>query len=309
MLDLSKILLPIDFSEQNRIAAQQAGILARYFRSEVTLLHVSELLVLHPFDGPLGFGITGEAQRAEHLGRCEKLLEEFGVTELKEVPVKRLLRCGDPAKLIAEHARELKSDLIFMPTHGHGTFRRLLLGSVTAKVLHDADCPVWTGAHLGEAPTLTPADIRHIMCAVNFGPETHKVIRWATDFASRFGAKVTLVHSVFDTPPSLPDRYMFVWRDETRAGANERLQRLVLDLQIAADVLTVSNGDIPAALSTAAKEKGADLLVIGRSAGDRAKRLGTHTYGIICNVPCPVVSIDVREDHTFPAGQSDGTTG
>jgi hypothetical protein len=32
---------------------------------------------------------------------------------------------------------------------------------------------------------------------------------------------------VFDTPPSLPERYKFVWRDETRAGANERLQRLL----------------------------------------------------------------------------------
>ena len=292
MLDLSRILLPIDFSEHSRIAAQQAGVLARHFHSEVTLLHVSECLVLHPLNGPLGFGITsGEAERAKHLSRCQKRLEEFGVTELREVPVKRLLRCGDPAKLITEHARELRSDLIFMPTHGHGVFRRLLLGSVTAKVLHDADCPVWTGAHLAEAPTLAAADVRHVMCAVNFGPQTCKVVRWATDFASGYGAKLTLVHAVFDTPPSLPERYMFVWRDETRVGANERLQRLLLDLRVVADVLVVSDGDIPRALSVAAKEKGADLLVIGRSAGDIAKKLGTHTYGIICNAPCPVVGI------------------
>jgi len=39
-----------------------------------------------------------------------------------------------------------------MPTHGLGGFRRFLLGSVTAKVLHDADCPVWTGVHLERAP-------------------------------------------------------------------------------------------------------------------------------------------------------------
>jgi len=292
MLDLSRILLPIDFSEQSRIAAQQAGALARRFHSEITLLHVSEFLILHPLNGPLGFGIASdEVHRAEHLSRCQKLLEAFGETELKDVPVKRLLRCGDAAKTIAEHARELESDLIFMPTHGHGIFRRLLLGSVTAKVLHDANCPVWTGTHLAEAPTLNPADIRHVMCSVNFGSETSKVVHWATDFASRLGATLTLVHAVFDTPPSLPERYMFVWRDETRAGANERLQRLLLDLRVVADLLVVCDGDIPRALSAAAKEKGADLLVIGRSAGDMAKKLGTHTYGIICNAPCPVVSV------------------
>ena len=109
MLDLSKILLPIDFSEQSRIAAQQAGALARHFHSEITLLHVSEFVVLHPLNGPLGFGIASdEVHRAEHLSRCQKLLEGFGETELKDVPVKRLLRCGDPAKTIAEHAASWK---------------------------------------------------------------------------------------------------------------------------------------------------------------------------------------------------------
>ena len=38
--------------------------------------------------------------------------------------------------------------VILMPTHGYGPFRRFILGSNTAKVLHDADCPVWTGVHL-----------------------------------------------------------------------------------------------------------------------------------------------------------------
>lgn len=293
MLHLERILVPIDFSDSGLIAVRHAGALARHFHSEVTLLHVNEFLVLHPLNGPLGFGITSaDAEQAEHLSRRQKQMEEFGIAELSEVPVKRLLCCGDPAKLIAKHARDEKSDLILMPTHGPGAFRRFLLGSVTAKVLHDADCPVWAGTHLAEAPAVNPAEVRHVMCAVNFGPQTAKTVHWAADFASEFGAKLTLVHAVFDTPPSLPDRYMFVWHDQARAGANERLQRLSFDLGVGADALVVSDGDIPRALSAVAQEKGAGLLVIGRScAGDMAKRLGTHTYGIICHAPCPVVSI------------------
>jgi nucleotide-binding universal stress UspA family protein len=96
---------------------------------------------------------------------------------------------------------------------------------------------------------------------------------------------------VFDNPPSLPDRFMFQWHGEAHWGAEERLRRLVVDSGIQADVLVISDGDIPKALSAAAKDKEAGLLVIGRScAGDTTRRLGSHTYSIICNAPCPVVS-------------------
>jgi nucleotide-binding universal stress UspA family protein len=44
-------------------------------------------------------------------------------------------------------ARESAFDLIMMPTRGRGRFRAALLGSVTAKVLHDSACAVWTAAH------------------------------------------------------------------------------------------------------------------------------------------------------------------
>ncbi len=54
---------------------------------------------------------------------------------------------GDPASLIIDYTNDNGIDLICLPTHGYGTFRRALLGSVTAKVLHDAGIPVWTSAH------------------------------------------------------------------------------------------------------------------------------------------------------------------
>jgi nucleotide-binding universal stress UspA family protein len=293
MFHLGKILLPIDFSASGLTAANHVGALARHFHSEVTLLHVNDFSVLHPLNGPLGFGITSEeAERAEHLSRRQQQLDEFGVAELRGVSVKRLLRCGDPAKLIVECAGEDKSELILMPTRGHGSFRRFLLGSVTSKVLHDAESPVWTSTHLAEPLTLNPTEVRHVMCAVDFGPQSCKVLSWAASFASEFGAKLTAVHAVLQTPPTLPDRHTFYWHDQAHLGAEERLRGLVLDSRIQADVLVVSNGDVPKALSAAAKEKGAELLVIGRSwACDLPRRLGTHAYFIICNAPCPVVSI------------------
>jgi len=293
MFKLERILVPIDFSDNSLIAASHAGALARHFHSEVTLLHVNEFLVIHPLTGPLGFGITSwESLRSEHLAARWKQLNEFGTAELSGIRVKRLVCSGDPAKLIVERARAENSDLIIMPTHGGGPFRRFLLGSVTAKVLHDAECPVWTGAHLAEAPAFTLTDIRNVMCTVNFGPQSSKVVRWAAALAAECGGKLTVVHAVLETPPSLPDRYMFQWHEEAHCGAEERIQVLLRDWGIQAEVLVVSDGDIPRAISAAAKEKAAGLLVVGRSSGGGApKRLGSHTYAILCDAPCPVVTI------------------
>jgi hypothetical protein len=76
---------------------------------------------------------------------------------------------GDPASIITEYAARNRVDLIMMPTHGYGTFRSLLLGSVTAKVLHDAECPVWTGVHTADTVISGQVQLAHL--AVETGGE------------------------------------------------------------------------------------------------------------------------------------------
>lgn len=293
MFQLERIFVPTDFSEHSLAAIAQAGELARRFHSQVTLFNANEFLVVHPFTGALGFGITStEAMRAEHMAARHKQLQGFGAAELSGINVKRMICSGDPARLIVERAREEHSDLILMPTRGGGVFRRFLLGSVTAKVLHDAECPVWTGAHLAEAPAPIPAGIRHVLCAVDFGPQSKAVLQWAAGFAKALEAKFTLVHAVLEMPPNLPVRYAYQWHAESHCGSEERLHELLLDCEAKADVLVVSDGDVPGSLTRAVEQTGAGLLVIGRSSRENALgRLGSQTYPIICGVPCPVVSI------------------
>ena len=63
---------------------------------------------------------------------------------------------GSFSSIQPKWAKANQIDLIMMPTHGYGRFRALLLGSVTAKVLHDADCPVWTAVHREEVMAHPP---------------------------------------------------------------------------------------------------------------------------------------------------------
>lgn len=292
MYQLERILVPTDFSDHSLAAIGQAGELARRFHSQLTLFHVNEFLVFHPFTGALGFGITSsEAFRAEHMAARQKQLRDFGAAELAGVNVKRMVCCGDPAKLIVERAQEEHTDLILMPTRGAGVFRRFLLGSVTAKVLHDTDCPVWTGAHLADPPS-GPAEIRHVLCAVDFGPQSTDTLRWAAGFAEAIGANLTVVHAVLEMPPNLPERYVYQWHAESHGGATERLHEMLLDCHTKAEVLVVSNGDVPKSIAGAVKQTGAELLVIGRGSKHHGSgRLGSQTYSIICGASCPVVSI------------------
>src|SRR5271157_1875198 len=127
---ITKILLPIDFSERS---AKAAAAVAERFHSEITLLHI-----LAPrFEAPLA--IPGQRTVVHGFAReeAEARMQEFQCQEWHRLQVKRVPREGDPARAIVEYAESEHIDLIMMPTHGYGPFRRLLLGSVTAKVLHE----------------------------------------------------------------------------------------------------------------------------------------------------------------------------
>jgi nucleotide-binding universal stress UspA family protein len=151
LFSLTKILIPIDFSERCLGATRYAIPLAEHFDSEISLLHV-----LPPFgdsdDADVNGVTIGEIMTARR-AKAQKRMDDFLNAALHHLRVKRILLDGDPSRRIVEWGLRERSDLIMMPTHGYGPFRRLLLGSVTAKVLHDTDCPVLDGRASGAGAT------------------------------------------------------------------------------------------------------------------------------------------------------------
>ena len=101
-----------------------------------------------------------------------------------ESPPARLTAVGDPAEKIAEFTRDNGVDLVMLPTHGHGLFRWLLLGSVTSKVLHDVHCPVWTAAHAEKQHAQEVP--RKILCALDGSEKSLALAQWAADFSRRW---------------------------------------------------------------------------------------------------------------------------
>jgi nucleotide-binding universal stress UspA family protein len=290
MLPLSGILLPVDFSERCLGATRYAEALAARFGAEIVLLHVVEPMRYEFSTLEFGGAVLNDLI-ADRAAQAERQLNAFLADELKDARVRRVLVEGDPAQKIVEFAHTGQVQLITMPTHGYGPFRRFILGSVTAKVLHDADCPVWTGVHMEEAPSAGAIAFRSIVCAVDLGRESRKTICWGAQLAKELGAKLTLTHAV-PSVESRPGEYFDqALATELEKAAQEELRKLGDGVADQAEI-AVGRGDPPRVVCAAASAAHADLLVISRgSAAGIFGRLRTNAYAIIRQSPCPVVSV------------------
>ena len=288
MKSLAKILMPVDFSERSLGAARYAKTLADHFHSELTLLHV--LTPPHYEFGALEIGGSMLTELYANRGaQVEKELETFLADELKDVAARRVVLEGDPARQIVDYAHEQNTGLIVMPTHGYGPFRQFILGSITAKVLHDADCPVWTGVHLEEAPQEESMTFRNIVCAIDLGPQSCQTLEWAIGMQKEFGARLTVIHAATCSQDNAQGDGQ--WRREMEEAVRQDMARLQQRFGTEAELL-VEPGDPPKVVCQTAANQNADLLVIGRgSAGGVFGRLRTNAYAIIRQSPCPVVSV------------------
>lgn len=288
-MTIRTILLAADLSRPAKAAACQARALAAHFGAQLKLLHVLSYPLAVPgapeYGARLGewFAMRAEGDAIE--------LRSFLADELKDARVDYIVLEGDPAKRIVEWAHSNHVDLIVMPAHGQGPFRRFLLGSVTAKVLHDVDCPVWTGVHQEDLPCCESLNINNVVCATGLEPHSTKLIGWAHATAASFGARLFLVH-VVPSPHSVNgESFQPNPLDPVAVRALERAEALKRQCGSDAKVV-IARGEIHKAVCDQLEQLNADLLIIGRSPQSGIfGRLPTHAYAIVRDSRCPVVSV------------------
>ena len=278
MFQLKRILFPVDFSDRSLRAAAYAESLAGRFDAETVLLHVIE---------PPTYNSTMDDLREI----SPEQIDTFFGPEIKHLRTVRAIERGEAGRTIVEYACKHHVDLIMMPTHGLGIFRRLIIGSNTAKVLHDADCPVWTGIHMENAPPLEEISYRRILCAVDLKPASVKVLNWAHWLSQEYQADLVLTHVTPETAGG-PARYFdgafdAAMRDEAAKALNELQKTVGSNARV-----RIATGEPAPTVAAIAQEIGADVVVIGRKP-ERGfvGRLSTHTYSIVRGSPCPVVSV------------------
>jgi nucleotide-binding universal stress UspA family protein len=289
MPPIKHILFPIDFSERCCNVVPFVEAMARAHSAKITLLSVVQPFYYASMGDP-GAAMVVDLQ--ELLQDLKTRLDGSLIRELAGLQVERVAMLGDPAQVITEFARTQGVDLIMMPTHGYGPFRRLLLGSVTAKVLHDAECPVWTSAHMAEAPPRVHSALGSILCAVDGKPESVSLIRWASEFSKAEGATLRLVH-VVPGMGGVPSGQMDSERGtQIRKEARDALDRLEASAGVRLVPICVAGGNVAETICQEARRHDADLVVIGRGVlHETLGRLRTHAHAIIRQSPCPVLSV------------------
>ncbi len=147
MLPFKRILCPTDFSEPALVALKRAEELARHFSAELLVVHaVPEIPGPHAYaDPPLATSFDVPLYQQELAIYAEKMLKDLVSHQVSpEVRTRDLVTTGDAAPEILRIAAAEHVDLIVIASHGETGWRRLVFGSVAAKVVREARAPVLT---------------------------------------------------------------------------------------------------------------------------------------------------------------------
>jgi nucleotide-binding universal stress UspA family protein len=285
MATFRHILFPVDFSERSKALCPYVKAMVDQFNAKLTLLNV----VAMPVDSLGGvdrsFPVMFDFPSLQPL--IKNRLAEFVNAPGAEIVVEQ----GDAAITVADYARDNGVDLIMMPTHGYGKFRSLLLGSVVSKVLHDADCAVWTAPHAEQPSMRQHLPCRNILVAVDRGAEQAPVLRQAVALAKEFGASVRLVHAVPGAERQLADTGGDEFSLFLLDAARKDMAKLQAEAGTNLEASVVAGGE-GRVVRQVALDHNSDLLVIGRGVMHATfGRLRTKSYEVIRQSPCPVLSL------------------
>jgi nucleotide-binding universal stress UspA family protein len=299
---IDRILCPTDFSEFSRSALERAMRLATWFRSRITVLTVMppSTIALYPPEAGLAFAeVSEEVRCAERMKHAQALEHFVAAYRGRGVEVETRLVEGDPASEIQAAALALPADLIVMGTHGYGGFKRLLLGSVTEKLLRTAPCPVLTTGR--EKPAESSGLLfRRILCALDLTDSSEHTFGLALSLAEENLAHLTLLH-VVETFPEERSSKLYVsvpelgpLREDLREHNRAKLARLAQSTGNFCELEEhVEFGRAWEAIARHARKIDADLIVVGAHARGVLSSffLGATANHVVREAECPVLVV------------------
>ena len=304
MMEIKRILCPIDFSDHSRHALDHAVALARWYDSTLTLLHVCSTVpaaAYAPGTPILPSVILTPADRGELLASMKRFAEEEGGGGL---PIQFEVSEGNTVAEILSRAGGMPDDLIVMGTHGRSGFERLVLGSVTEKVLRKATCPVLSvPRHVKDVVPIPPVLFTNILCAFDFSDCSTSALNHAMSLAQQSDARLTVLHVVEplpELPPGVPGtaqswpQHVTDFIAATEQDRQERLKAAVpTSVRTFCAVETVMATGTPyREVLRVAAEQLSDLIVIGihgRSATDLLF-FGSTAQHVVRQATCPVLT-------------------
>ena len=210
MINVKKILCPIDVFPCSGQAFERALQLAEMYGAELHMLHA---IVLHQND------VQYPTMSVVDYEDIYQYLEDHARMEMRVAVASREDRANivivgkrgmSAADVILEYADANDMDLIVMGTHGRRGLGRLFLGSVAEKVVRSIECPVLT---VREGKDHAATRVGTILVPVDFSEHSKAALIHAKELAATYGSKLQLLHVIEESPypefygmGDLPDR-------------------------------------------------------------------------------------------------------
>jgi nucleotide-binding universal stress UspA family protein len=277
------ILCPTDFSEPSVRALHYGKYLADCFDARLITLYAD------PFSPPPYF----TSRQAEDLAKTIQDLKGAAHEYLGRFVRQHLGGSNDVDTVVIENqavpailltAEKNRADMIVMGTHGRSGINRLMLGSVTEKVLHETDRPVLTVPGKKGREELPAASVRQVLCPVNYSDVALRALGHAVAMSHCFKAGLLVLHVIESQSSDIKDedehQRLCAWVPQSlrsRCSLRE----------------TVRRGDAAHQIIEAAALEGCDMIVLGA----QHKRfhdttvLGTTTIRVTRHAPCPVLTV------------------
>jgi len=226
MREIELILCPIDFSEFSVRAYHHAVSLAEHYQAKLVAQHVVELWRHPSASFAASAGLYEEFEQALRESGSKQLQEFVKNHTHDEIQPELVVQEGVAADSILSFAQAEKADVIVMGTHGWRGFDRLMLGSVTDRVMRRAPCPVLAickPPHDSVAAGRERGYVHHlsrILFCADFSENSELALKYAISATAEYDAELTLLH-VLEGVPS-PAK-----AEEAMAAAGERLDQLI----------------------------------------------------------------------------------
>lgn len=295
-MEIKRIHCPVDFSEFSIRAYHHALSLAEHYRAKLVAQHVVEISRYPYADYAATAGDYADFRRALREGGEEQLREFVKKHAHDQVHSEIMVHEGTAADCILSFAQKQEADLIVMGTHGRRGYDRLVIGSVTDRVMRRTSCPVLAICKPmpDSAPEIQePGHVHHlnrILFCTDFSENSERALNYALSATDEYRAELTLLHVLEEVPS--PDKM-----ERAIATASEQLDKLIPAQQRkTVNIRTAVRVGKPyreiIRLATEAQVDLVAMAVRGRGALDLAV-FGSTTYRVLQLGPCPVLAVHV----------------
>jgi nucleotide-binding universal stress UspA family protein len=299
-VQFKNILSATDFSEFSNHTVSFGAALAKEFGSNLLICHVIDLSSV---------AIYGEFQ-LDPVGQQDRIMEDAN-SQLEELagdqPVawEPLITVGKPADEISRIVEEKSIDLVISATRGRSGFKRLILGSVTERLMRTLSCPllvVRSREHDLASIAKQEVKLQKILVGCDFSPDSGQAFNYGLSLAQEFLAELHLAHVI--EPPIRPN---IVNQENLIPGKNQddyhnqliqKLKDMVPEdaAHWCTPQIAILEGQPYDELVKYADTRDIDMVVLGVRGHGLVKTLflGSTTDRVIRNSPCPVLSVSSR---------------